>query len=74
MMKFTVIPKQNYLALGNLILLFKDLQDLKVNTFLSFSEKIESIYFAEKIQASVIKRQKKKFRYPSLSLGKKTPM
>ena len=29
--------KKNYLALGNLILSFKNLQDWKVNTFLSFS-------------------------------------
>ena len=36
MMKFTVIPKKN-LALGNLILSFKNLQDWKVNSLLSFS-------------------------------------
>jgi hypothetical protein len=44
MIKFTVIPKTHYLALGNLaklifwlILWFKNLQDWKVNIFLSIS-------------------------------------
>ena len=44
MIKFAVIPKKNYLALGNLakfmfwsILSFKNFQDRKVNIFLSFS-------------------------------------
>ena len=37
MIEFTVIPKKNYLAHGDLILSFKNLQDWKVNIFLSFS-------------------------------------
>jgi hypothetical protein len=35
------------------------------------SERVEKIHFA-KVQASVVERQKKKFYYLSLSLGKKT--
>ena len=72
--------KKNYLALGNLaklmfrsILSFKNLQDWKVNIFLSFSgESSEGLraFNLQKVQASVVERQKKKFCYPSLSFGK----
>ena len=37
MIKFTVIPKKNYLALDNLILSFKNWSFLKFLSFLSFS-------------------------------------
>jgi hypothetical protein len=47
--KIYSFPQKNYLALGNLILSFKNLQDWKVNTFLVRSkfERIESIHFGK---------------------------
>ena len=73
--KYTVIPKKTYLALANLILSFKNLQDWKVNSLLSFSGgglnlRELKAFILQKIQAW----QKKKFYYPSLSLGKRTPL
>ena len=67
--------KKTYLALANLILSFKNLQDWKVNSLLSFSggrlnlRKLKA-FILQKIQAW----QKKKLYYPSLSLGKRTPL
>ena len=73
--KYTVIPKKTYLALASLILSFKNLQDWKVNSLLSFSGgglnlRELKAFILQKIQAW----QKKKFYYPSLSLGKRTPL
>ena len=63
MIKFTVIPKK----------LFGTLQFGKIDVFLvrGKSERIESIHFAESSGLRP-ERQKKKFHYSSLSLGKKT--
>ena len=67
--------KNNYLALGNLaklmfwsILSFKNLQD----QFFWWEVNLRGLraFILQKVQASVVERQKKKFCYPSLSFGK----
>ena len=74
MIKFTVIPKKNYLALGNLAKKFASLKSRQFSHFFLVrgkSERIDKIHFAESSDLRP-ERQKKNFHYSSLSLGKKT--
>ena len=67
--------KKNYLAVSNLILSFKNFDWLKSKHFSRFfwwEVNLTGLraFFLQKIQVSVVEGQKKKFCYPSLSIGK----
>ena len=59
--------KKTYLALANLILSFKTLQDGKVNTFLSFSDS-----FCRKFRPQLLRGRKRSSATHHSTLGKKT--
>ena len=66
------VNKKTYLALGNLILSFKDLKSKHFSQFFWWNVNLRGLreFILQKVQASVVERQKKKFCYPSLSFGK----
>jgi hypothetical protein len=75
MIKFTIIPKKYYLALGNLTLSLKNLQDCKVNISQFFWWEVNlrglRAFILQKVQASVVEKKITSATHHS-DLGKKT--